>query len=83
MQLIIHYTTKIEESNLSFLIFLLNKLLSNKIIESKLINLINITTKIITNNVAIAYKLLHSMKSRRRGKLGHMVIKHDMSKIYD
>ena len=35
----IYYTTKIENSNLIFLNLLLNELLHEKIIESKLINL--------------------------------------------
>lgn len=31
----------------------------------------------------IAYELLHTMKSRQRGKEGNMAIKLDMSKAYD
>ena len=37
----------------------------------------------ITNNVAVAFELMHALRSRRRGKLSQMAIKLDMSKAYD
>ena len=38
---------------------------------------------IITDNTAIAFKLLHRMRNRRRGKDGQMAVKLDISKAYD
>lgn len=39
--------------------------------------------RLIIDNILIAYKLLHTMKNNCRGRKGTMVIKLDMSKIYD
>lgn len=39
--------------------------------------------RLITNNIMIAYELLHNMKSRQRGREGNNVIKLDMSKAYN
>lgn len=37
----------------------------------------------ITNNILIAYELIHFLKKNNRGKKGFMSIKLDMSKAYD
>lgn len=42
-----------------------------------------ILERLITNNVLVAYKTLHSMHSRMWGKVGYMTLKFDMSKAYD
>ena len=37
----------------------------------------------ITNNVFIAYELIHKLKNKRTGRKGFMAMKLDMSKAYD
>uniref|UniRef100_A0A2N9F0V7 non-specific serine/threonine protein kinase n=1 Tax=Fagus sylvatica TaxID=28930 RepID=A0A2N9F0V7_FAGSY len=39
--------------------------------------------RLITDNVAVAFELLHSMKQKRTGITGQMAMKLDMSKAYD
>ncbi|XP_042974642.1 uncharacterized protein LOC122306274 [Carya illinoinensis] len=39
--------------------------------------------RLITNNIMVAYEVLHSMKARKKGKVESMAIKLDMSKAYD
>lgn len=39
--------------------------------------------RLITDNILIAFKLLHSMKNTRSGKVGSMALKLDVSKAYD
>ncbi|XP_042941372.1 uncharacterized protein LOC122276027 [Carya illinoinensis] len=39
--------------------------------------------RMISDNILVAYELLHSMKIRRKWKVGNMAIKLDMSKAYD
>lgn len=39
--------------------------------------------RLISDNVMIAYKIMHFMKRKRRGKEGYMALKLDMSKAYD
>lgn len=42
-----------------------------------------IPRRLITDNVAVAFELLHSMKQKKTGITGHMAMKLDMSKVYD
>lgn len=39
--------------------------------------------QLITENTTIAYEILHRMRNKRRGKVGHMPVKLDISKVYD
>ena len=39
--------------------------------------------KAISNNILVAFKTLHHMKTKKRGKEGFMAMKLDMSKAYD
>lgn len=36
--------------------------------------------RLITDNTAVAYEMLHRLRNRRQGRVGHMVIKLDISK---
>lgn len=36
--------------------------------------------RLITNNTIVAFVMLHRMRNRRRGKVGHMAVKPDISK---
>lgn len=38
---------------------------------------------LITNNIIVAYKALHSMKARQKGHKDSMAVKLDISKAYD
>lgn len=42
-----------------------------------------ISGRLITDNILIAYELMHSMKYKMRGGMGRMVVKLDMSKAYN
>ena len=42
-----------------------------------------IADKLITNNIMVAFELLHSMQSKQKGKTGNMAIKIDMEKTFD
>ena len=39
--------------------------------------------RLITDNTTMAFEMLHKMQDRRKGKVGHMVVKLDISKAYD
>lgn len=39
--------------------------------------------RLILDNIIVAYEMLHSMKTRKKGKIGSMAIKLDISKAYD
>ena len=41
------------------------------------------SNRLIANNTTIAFEVLHRMQNKRRGKKGKMVVKLDISKVYD
>jgi len=42
-----------------------------------------VPNQLITDNTTIAYYLLHRMRNKRKGKVGQMTVKLDISKAYD
>ena len=42
-----------------------------------------VPNRLITDNTTVAYELLHRMRNKRRGKVGQMAVKLDVSKAYD
>lgn len=42
-----------------------------------------VPNRLITNNTFVAYELLHRMWKKRKGKVGQMAVKLDISKAYD
>lgn len=39
--------------------------------------------RLISDNVFLAYEILHTFRQKRMGKKGYMAVKLDMSKTYD
>ena len=39
--------------------------------------------RLITDNVLVAYEVLHTMQGRKKGKTGALALKLDVSKAYD
>ena len=58
----------------------LKQILPNVISESQSAFVPN---RLITDNTTVAFKILHRMRNKRRGKKGQMAIKLDISKAYD
>ena len=42
-----------------------------------------IPNRLITDNTIVVFEMVHQMQNRRKGKIGHMVVKLDKSKAYD
>ena len=42
-----------------------------------------LSERLITNNVLVAFKLMHFLECKKDGKYGCMVVKLDMNKAYD
>lgn len=42
-----------------------------------------VPNRLISDNTSVAYEMLHRLRNRRQGKVGHMVIKLDISKAYN
>ena len=42
-----------------------------------------VPNRLITDNTTVAYEILHRMRNRRRGKVGQMAVKLNISKAYD
>ena len=39
--------------------------------------------RLISDNTTVAFEMVHRMRNRRKGKVGHMAVKLDISKAYD
>ena len=67
---------------------MVSKVLANRV-KDILPNIISnaqsafVPDRLITDNTAVAYEMLHRLRNRRQGKVGHMEIKLDISKAYD
>ena len=42
-----------------------------------------VPNKLIADNTSLTFEMLHHMRNRRKGKIGHMAVKLDISKAYD
>ena len=42
-----------------------------------------VPNRLITDNTIVVYELLHRMRNRRKGRMGQMVVKLDISKVHD
>lgn len=42
-----------------------------------------IPDRLISNNILIAYEILHKLRQKRSGRKGFMALKLDMSKVFD
>ena len=64
---------------------MVSKVLANKV-KGILPNIISnaqsafIPNRLITNNTAVAYEMLHRLRNKRQWKVGHMAIKLDINK---
>ena len=67
---------------------IISKVLANRI-KPILPNIISnsqsafVLGRIITNNTTMTFEMIHHMRNRRNGRKGHMVVKLDISKVYD
>ena len=67
---------------------IVSKVLANKV-KGILPNIISnaqsafIPNRLITDNTAVAYEMLHRLRNKRQWKVGHMAIKLDINKAYD
>ena len=39
--------------------------------------------RLISDNTSVAYEMLHRLRNKRKGKIGHMAVKLIISKVYD
>ena len=71
---------------------LVSKILANRLKKKKKKKLPDIISKsqsafqvnkAISDNILVAFETLHHMKTKKMGKCGFMVMKLDMSKVYD
>ena len=42
-----------------------------------------VPNRLISDNTFVAYEMLYRLRNKRQGKIGHMVVKLDISKTYD
>lgn len=42
-----------------------------------------LTRRLITNNIIVAFELIHHMENKGRGRVGEVAMKIDISKVYD
>ena len=67
---------------------ILSKVMANKL-KLMLPNVISeaqsafVPNFLITDNTTMAYEILHKMRNKRKGKVGQMAVKLDISKAYD
>ena len=83
------YITEFRPISLSNVVSrIISKVLANQI-KSILPDVISnaqsafIPNRLITDNTIVAFEMLHHVRSRRKGKTGHMAVKLDISKAYD
>ena len=42
-----------------------------------------VPNRLISDNTSVAYEMLHRLRNKRKGKIGHMAVKLVISKVYD
>ena len=42
-----------------------------------------VPNRFISDNTSVAYEMLHRLRNKRKGKIGHMAVKLIISKVYD